>query len=176
MRKTRLITVLVILTAFLLTGCLNKIRQITLPSEIAAEALHYALSVEGAPYSWGGNGPAEFDCSGLIVWSYRQAYPDLMFRIGRKKVVDVSMDDIYNYNTVPILPSQLSPGDIVFITSSESTITHGGLFIQWIDESSFRFINASSNNHNAVVIDVWRINGTVREQWFAGAGRLQTVL
>src|SRR5690606_39860480 len=51
-------------------------------------SLQYAFSVEGAPYAWAGNGPHEFDCSGLIVWSYRQAYPDLMFRIGRKRVVD----------------------------------------------------------------------------------------
>ncbi|NLY56530.1 MAG: C40 family peptidase [Firmicutes bacterium] len=173
--NNRLLIVCLLLTPFLLGGCFfSPPRQTTLPPEIAAEALQYAFSVEGAPYAWAGNGPHEFDCSGLIVWSYRQAYPDLMFRIGRKRVVDVSMDDIYRYNSVPLKPSELRPGDLVFITDSDHRITHGGLFIHWIDESTFRFINASST-HNAVVVDTWPLDGRVRDQWFAGAGRLQTV-
>ncbi|MBQ9955372.1 MAG: C40 family peptidase [Eggerthellaceae bacterium] len=32
----------------------------------------YALSRIGCPYVWGGSGPNEFDCSGLVAWSYAQ--------------------------------------------------------------------------------------------------------
>jgi cell wall-associated NlpC family hydrolase len=32
-----------------------------------------ALSRVGAPYVWGATGPDAFDCSGLVVWSYRAA-------------------------------------------------------------------------------------------------------
>ena len=31
-----------------------------------------ALSAIGSPYSWGAAGPSAFDCSGLVVWAYRQ--------------------------------------------------------------------------------------------------------
>ncbi|MGL4305328.1 MAG: NlpC/P60 family protein [Mycobacteriaceae bacterium] len=36
-------------------------------------AVQAALSRVGSPYVWGGTGPNSFDCSGLVVWSYRQA-------------------------------------------------------------------------------------------------------
>lgn len=31
-----------------------------------------ALSRQGAQYVWGGSGPEEFDCSGLVMWAYQQ--------------------------------------------------------------------------------------------------------
>ena len=43
-------------------------------SSAAATAMQAALSKVGiAPYAWGGAGPNEFDCSGLVMWAYAQA-------------------------------------------------------------------------------------------------------
>jgi peptidoglycan DL-endopeptidase CwlO len=40
---------------------------------IGIRALRAALTRQGAPYIWGAEGPATFDCSGLVMWAYRQA-------------------------------------------------------------------------------------------------------
>ncbi len=63
------------------------------------------------------------------------------------------------------------PGDIVFITHNGDRITHGGLFIRWISDDQFEFINASSY-FGEVVIDTWPRDGDKRDQWYVGAGRL----
>lgn len=39
----------------------------------AAAALTAARTAVGRPYVWGSAGPLGFDCSGLMVWAYRQA-------------------------------------------------------------------------------------------------------
>ena len=39
----------------------------------AATAVQAALTQVGTPYSWGGAGPGGFDCSGLVMWAFRQA-------------------------------------------------------------------------------------------------------
>ena len=50
------------------------------PSSLPAPArdvgpivVNAALTRLGAPYVWAGTGPDAFDCSGLVVWSFRQA-------------------------------------------------------------------------------------------------------
>jgi peptidoglycan DL-endopeptidase CwlO len=40
---------------------------------IGIKALRAALTRQGAPYIWGAEGPSTFDCSGLVMWAYRQA-------------------------------------------------------------------------------------------------------
>lgn len=42
----------------------------TSPAAIAVQA---ALTRIGDPYVWGATGPDKFDCSGLMVWAYKQA-------------------------------------------------------------------------------------------------------
>ena len=44
-----------------------------LPSGVLGKALGAALSRVGDPYVWGGAGPTDFDCSGLVQWSFAQA-------------------------------------------------------------------------------------------------------
>jgi peptidoglycan DL-endopeptidase CwlO len=39
---------------------------------IGIRALRAALTRQGAPYIWGAEGPGTFDCSGLVMWAYRQ--------------------------------------------------------------------------------------------------------
>lgn len=69
--------------------------------ELAAEAAEEAI---GAKYKWSGDGPKEFDCSGLVVWAYEQ--------VG---VTSVPRSSIEQYrHTDRISKSELRPGDLVF--------------------------------------------------------------
>lgn len=43
------------------------------PAAAHPGAADAALSVLGRPYVYGAAGPGAFDCSGLVVWAYRQA-------------------------------------------------------------------------------------------------------
>ncbi|MBW1601648.1 C40 family peptidase [Streptomyces sp. JJ66] len=43
------------------------------PTGRAASAYEAAATRVGMPYAWGAEGPNSFDCSGLVVWAYKQA-------------------------------------------------------------------------------------------------------
>jgi cell wall-associated NlpC family hydrolase len=73
------------------------------PDSRAGIAVRAALSRLGRPYVWGATGPNQFDCSGLVQWSYRQAGIQL----------DRTTYDQIN-DGVPVPPGQVRPGDLVF--------------------------------------------------------------
>ncbi|GGL26839.1 C40 family peptidase [Nocardia jinanensis] len=70
-------------------------------------ALDAAKTKVGAMYSWGAAGPANFDCSGLVQWAYKQA---------GIKLPRTSFEQ--SHVGAPISFASLQPGDIV--------ITNGG--------------------------------------------------
>jgi len=53
----------------------SRVDPSTLPqaSGYAATAVAAALGKQGSPYVWGATGSSTFDCSGLMVWAYKQA-------------------------------------------------------------------------------------------------------
>ena len=69
----------------------------------AQAAVRAALSRLGRPYVWGATGPDRFDCSGLVQWAYAQAGVPL-HRTTYQQIHD----------GVPVAPSQVRPGDLVF--------------------------------------------------------------
>ncbi|MFD9612661.1 NlpC/P60 family protein [Streptomyces sp. NPDC059083] len=71
------------------------------PSRAAAAVLA-ARSAIGRPYVWGATGPSAFDCSGLMVWSYRQAGISLPRTSSAQR---------HAGRQVPL--SQAQPGDLV---------------------------------------------------------------
>ena len=85
------------------------------PAPGAAGAVAYAVSQIGKPYLWGGNGPAAFDCSGLV----EQAWA-----VGGVALPRVAADQ-FNA-TIPIGFSDLQPGDLVFF---ETPVGHVGIYI-----------------------------------------------
>ena len=69
----------------------------------AGIAVRAALSRLGRPYVWGATGPDQFDCSGLVQWSYARAGVHLD-RTTYQQIND----------GIPVPRSQVRPGDLVF--------------------------------------------------------------
>jgi len=157
---------------FVLSSCFNvTVSERIVGKEKAQNALNESLSCLNKPYNWGGNGPDAFDCSGLIIWSYQQvADKNLYFQTSKGLENDIRMDDLFNYNVTLINSVEVRPGDIVFVTTKDGSVTHGGLFIEWIDTHTFLYVNASSN-HGEVVIDFWTLGEQIRGKWFKGFGQ-----
>ncbi|MFW6026701.1 MAG: C40 family peptidase [Candidatus Woesearchaeota archaeon] len=168
--------IIILILVFVLTGCEQNINFVTVSEKDASRALKLAEDYKGLEYKLGGREPPEFDCSGLITYSYKEVLgKQEIFYNGNEIVDDATMDNLYNYNTQPIPPPEVKPGDIVFITKEKDKITHGGLFVEWIEKyEKFKFINASSYRESEeVVISEWKIDKEKRGQWFEGFGRLK---
>jgi len=78
-------------------------RRLRLPNGRNAIAVRAALSRLGRPYVWGATGPDQFDCSGLVQWSYAQAG----IHLDRTTYQQIN-------DGVPVPRSQIRPGDLVF--------------------------------------------------------------
>jgi peptidoglycan DL-endopeptidase CwlO len=84
-------------------------------NSIGLQALRWALTKRGDPYVWGGSGPNQFDCSGLVMWAYAQVGISLPHFTGNQ----------WNAG-VHVSRSQLRPGDLVFFFPD---ISHVGLYV-----------------------------------------------
>lgn len=74
-----------------------------------------ALTRIGSPYSWGGSGPSQFDCSGLVMWAFQQAgisLPHSSQALAR--------------GGQPVDMSEIQPGDVVNYYSDAS---HSAIYI-----------------------------------------------
>lgn len=84
-----------------------------LTAQELATFLAAARSRVGMPYVWGGDGPTQFDCSGLVQWSMRQAGV-LMPRVAADQA-----------RTGPLLPlTALRPGDLLFYHTDPTAPTY----------------------------------------------------
>ncbi len=91
----------------------DKILQQLVPGN-GGGALRAALTRIGDPYVWGATGPNQFDCSGLVVWAYKQ--------VG--KTVPRS-SQAQAQGGVPVSRDNLQPGDVVIFYDDAS---HVGLY------------------------------------------------
>jgi cell wall-associated NlpC family hydrolase len=71
----------------------------------------------GQPYVWGAEGPRQFDCSGLVMYSYGK------FGYTTPRV---SEDQFAAAHLIPA--SRAVPGDLVFYHSSEGDVYHVGIY------------------------------------------------
>jgi len=81
----------------------------------AATVIQAALSRIGSPYVWGGSGPNQFDCSGLVMWSFQQAGISLPHS-----------SQALASGGQPVSRGDLQPGDVVNFYSDAS---HTGIYV-----------------------------------------------
>jgi peptidoglycan DL-endopeptidase CwlO len=97
-------------------------------SSKAATAVQAALSKTGAPYSYGAVGPSSFDCSGLVMWAFRQAGVSLphssyaQYGMGQS-VSQIQAGDLVFFNTAGSGASDV--GIATSATTAVSATTHG---------------------------------------------------
>lgn len=83
--------------------------------------LRAAMSRRGTPYVWGSAGPASFDCSGLVQWSFAQAGITMP---------RVAADQALAGPAVPV--GQLQPGDLLFYHTDPTApgyISHVAIYL-----------------------------------------------
>ena len=77
----------------------------------------------GKRYKFGANGPANFDCSSFVCWTFRNS--------GVKNMPRTTALGIYRNYCTPISPSEAKPGDIIFFKGTYTTsspISHVGIY------------------------------------------------
>ena len=74
------------------------------PPGAAGDMVRVALAQQGKPYVWGATGPDAFDCSGLVVYAWRQA--------GYRATVRTS-EQMYAVSD-PVADGHEQPGDLLF--------------------------------------------------------------
>jgi cell wall-associated NlpC family hydrolase len=78
----------------------------------AIAALKVALKQIGDPYVWSEEGPNQFDCSGLMFYSYHQATNYPLARVSRDQYWQTHANVVDRYS--------LLPGDLLFFSYSNS--------------------------------------------------------
>lgn len=98
-------------------------------SSRGASAVRAATSQIGDPYAWGGDGPGSWDCSGLRMWSFRQAGISLPHSSRMQ----------YGYGRA-VSSRDVRAGDLVFFSTNGPGASHVG-----IATSSSSFVSATSH-------------------------------
>lgn len=80
-----------------------------------ASVVQAALTQVGTPYVWGGAAPGGFDCSGLVLWAYKQA-----------GIALPHSSQALAHGGQPVALSDLQPGDVLTFYSDAS---HAGIYI-----------------------------------------------
>ncbi|HTE67604.1 MAG TPA: NlpC/P60 family protein [Actinomycetes bacterium] len=113
------------------------------PGSPAAVAVRFALAQLGKPYRWGANGPASFDCSGLVQTAYKAAGVGLP-RVSRQQ-----------YGAGRLVPlSRLRAGDLLFFardTGDPRTINHVGMYL-----GRGRMVEAPNRRAPVRIASIWR--------------------
>lgn len=168
-----------VLLAFLATGCSlgsRSFRHQLVTEEEAAQVLEVAKTQLGAPYKWGGRQPPAFDSSGIITWSYRRVIPNMQLRISSSGTAnDAPHRDIYRWNFHPLPLEDIRPGDLVYITDGSADVTHGAMFVEWVEPYRLMMFLDASTRVGKVTIQEWPVDEERHRQRFVAAGRLKVI-
>lgn len=84
----------------------------------AQKILSFAAQFLGTPYVWGGTSPSGFDCSGYILYVYRNSGISL----------NRTSEQQFN-NGISVSRAELRPGDLVFFHTYSSGASHVGIYV-----------------------------------------------
>jgi cell wall-associated NlpC family hydrolase len=158
-----------------ISGCISSLQQVEVSLSNAQKALQLALLQEGKPYVYGAQDPSiGFDCSGLVIWSYKQVYPTGLLFNHNKIDSDADVESLYKENCRIIRIEETFPGDIVFIANSDNEVNHCGLLIK-VENESLLIIHASGT-FKKVIIEKWKIGEEIRGSHIQAIGRLKMLL
>jgi len=145
--------------AALVASCASAPRQADEAKRIPAgpdsgmQAADIAVRMIGAPYQYGGSGPASFDCSGLVQYSYRLAGVALprtsVQQFGAAKAIRLT---------------DARPGDLLFFRY-DGRISHVAIYL-----GDMRFVHAPSTGKQ---VEVGSLQDPHYQQHFVQAGRVQ---
>ncbi len=109
---------------------------------LALEAVRFALAQLGKPYRWGAEGPAAYDCSGLVWAAYRSVGVTLP---------RVANDQYWGTRARPVARHALLPGDLIFFSTSSrwQDIHHVAMYI-----GDGRMVHAPNRNEVVKVVPV----------------------
>ena len=120
----------------------------------ALAAVAEAKKYLGTPYQWGGSTPeTNFDCSGLVQWSYAQS---------GIQIPRVTYDQIDAPNGKPVDRDELLPGDLVFFADN-GDVHHVGMSL-----GGDKFIHAP---HTGDVVKISSLDEPYYSSQFAGGRR-----
>jgi len=120
---------------------------------IGVRAVAIAEQFLGVPYVWGGADPSVgFDCSGLVMYVYRQLGIDLLHFSGAQF-----------HEGAPVPFAELAPGDLVFFDPGPRGPGHVGIYI-----GGGRFIQAP---HTGDVVKISSLSEFSYASSYVGAVR-----
>ena len=120
------------------------------------DILFRAIGLVGTPYRWGGNTPQSgFDCSGLIVFVFREVAGVSLPR---------TVQDIYAIDLAEVRRDRLQGGDLVFFHTSGGGVSHIGIYV-----GQDRFVHAP-NEGGTVRLDY--LSNPYWDQRYSGAKRV----
>lgn len=105
------------------------------PTQARGGAARIAMSKVGKPYRYGATGPNAFDCSGLVVWTYKQLGVKLPRTSRAMSTVGT-----------PVSRNNLQPGDLVFFYKP---VSHVAIYI-----GNGKIVHASTSGSPVKVSDL----------------------
>jgi cell wall-associated NlpC family hydrolase len=121
-------------------------------TELGLKALRVAETMLGTAYLYGGSTPAGFDCSGLVLYSYRQVGVN----------VPRTTRDQYQ-QAKPVPANKLQPGDLLFFRLDGREVAHVGIY-----QGGSKFVHAPKTGTR---VSVSALDSSFWGTRLVGAGR-----
>ncbi len=114
-----------------------------LPQNRKVDFINSLFGQMGKPYVWGGSGPDNFDCSGLVYYCLNQAG----YSISRRTAASYAENEDWEWvNSI----SELEVGDLMFFRQAdEVSISHVGIYI-----GNNMLIHASYSNGRVLITTI----------------------